>query len=203
VKITWATGSIVDKYLEVIVEGNDTLGGSNTNTGLATSDVHFWGNLVGETASATPAGAFARTVSADGGAIITNGTQGSVGITSFLDVNRSNSITVAADRGPIITLGTGSLTRISIAGGGPFAPEGDGDGDAGIASALVGAGGGSGGDSGGGSAGGVTSGSSGGSGTAPVDAVYAQLAEADSPSLGGGDDDDSGLDDLLSDLAGG
>jgi hypothetical protein len=36
-----------------------------------------------------------------------------------------------------------------------------------------------------------------------VDAVYAQLAVADTPTLGGGGDEDDGLDDLLSDLAGG
>jgi hypothetical protein len=117
IEITWAAGAIRDTWLEVQVL-------ANANTNLAVSNVHFWGNLVGETASTTPAGNFARTVSADGGAIITNGTQGSVGITSFLDVNRSNSISVAADRGPIVTAGTGSLVRISIAGGGPFAPEG-------------------------------------------------------------------------------
>lgn len=133
VEITWANGAIANTYLEVQVL-------ATTSTGLAAPDVFFWGNLVGETASSTPAGDFARTAAADGGAILAAGTQLNVGITNTLDVNKSNSITVAADRGPIIAAGTGSLARISIASAGPFAPEGGnelGGGDAGIASALA------------------------------------------------------------------
>ena len=129
VEITWASNVIQDQYLEVqfLPTGN---------SGLGSSDVFFWGNLVGETATTTPAGSFARSAAADGGAILANGTQFNVGITNTLDINKSNSITAAADRGPIIAAGTKFLTRISIASGGPFAPEG-GDGDAGIASALA------------------------------------------------------------------
>jgi hypothetical protein len=115
VTITWAAGDITDRWLEVQVL-------ANSNTGLATDDVHFWGNLVGETATSTPAGDFARTIAADGGAILANGTQSNVGITNTLDVNKSNSITLAADRGPIVALGTGTLARISVSAGGPFAP---------------------------------------------------------------------------------
>jgi hypothetical protein len=87
---------------------------------------------MGETASVTPGGAFARTVAADRGPILTAGTVAAVGITNVLDINKNNSITVAADGGPILTAGTGSLVRISIGTVGPLAPEGD----AGIASAL-------------------------------------------------------------------
>jgi hypothetical protein len=131
VTVTWAAGAIKDRWLEVQVL-------ATTHTGLTSGDVHFWGNLVGETATSTPGGAFARTVAADGGAIIVNGTQGSVGITNPLDINKSNSITVAADRGPIVASGTGTLTRISIAAGGPFAPEGEGaEVDHGVDSAVT------------------------------------------------------------------
>jgi hypothetical protein len=130
VTITWPAGAIKDTWLEVQVL-------ANANTGLTTTDVHFWGNLVGETASTTPAGSFARTVAADGGPIITNGTQANVGITNRLDVNKSNSVTIAADRGPIVSLGTGILTRIEIPAGGPFAPENDGAESAAVASALA------------------------------------------------------------------
>jgi hypothetical protein len=52
-------------------------------------------------------------------------------------VNKSNSITIAADRGPIVALGTGTLARINIPAGGPFAPENDGADSAAIASALA------------------------------------------------------------------
>jgi hypothetical protein len=122
VTITWAAGAIKDAWLEVQVLANAT-------TGLAAGDVHFWGNLVGETAAATPGGSFARSIAADGGAIIANGTQTGTGIANPLDVNKSNSVTVAADRGPIVALGTGTLARISIAAGGPFAPQGGGEGE--------------------------------------------------------------------------
>ncbi len=130
VTITWAAGSILDTYLEVQVL-------ATAQTGLADTDVFFWGNLLGETADATPAGAFARSVAADRGPILSGGTQINVGITSRLDINKSNSVTIAADGGPILSAGTGLLPRISIASAGPFAPEGDAGGDAGIASALA------------------------------------------------------------------
>ncbi len=130
VTITWASGAIVDTYLEVQVL-------STAQTGLADTDVFFWGNLIGETTDTTPTGAFARTVAADRGPILSGGTQINVGITSHLDINKSNAITVAADGGPILTAGTGLLPRISIASAGPFAPEGDDGGEAGIASAMA------------------------------------------------------------------
>jgi hypothetical protein len=82
-------------------------------------------------------GGFARTIAADGGTILTNGTQTNVGITNFLDINKNNSVSVAADRGPILTAGTGVLSRISITSAGPFAPLGGDAGGAGIASALA------------------------------------------------------------------
>jgi hypothetical protein len=44
VEITWADGAILDKWLEVVVRGNDAAGGNNLNTGLAASDIFFFGN---------------------------------------------------------------------------------------------------------------------------------------------------------------
>ncbi len=49
VEITWATGAVTNTWLEVTVRGNDPLGGFDTNTGLATSDVFYFGNRVGDT----------------------------------------------------------------------------------------------------------------------------------------------------------
>jgi hypothetical protein len=49
VEIIWANNAIQNQWLQVIVEGNDTAGGHNTNTGLATSDVFFFGNKAGDT----------------------------------------------------------------------------------------------------------------------------------------------------------
>ncbi|MEX2115040.1 MAG: hypothetical protein WD845_17735 [Pirellulales bacterium] len=146
VTITWADNAIANKYLEVGILPTAQTGlaasanmvdpdGAGGAAAVAVGDVFFWGHLMGETAATTPAGAFARTVAADRGPILANGTQASVGITNRLDINKSNSITVAADGGPILAGGTGSLTRISIGTVGPYAPEGDGD--AGITSALA------------------------------------------------------------------
>jgi hypothetical protein len=65
-----------------------------------------------------------------------------VGITNRFDVNKTNSINVSGDRGEVVGNAPGSLLRINIGTGGPFAPEGGdgGGGDAGIASALAGSG---------------------------------------------------------------
>jgi hypothetical protein len=49
VVITWADGAIAESWLEVIFEGNDFSGGYNTNTGLADSDIFFFGNKIGDT----------------------------------------------------------------------------------------------------------------------------------------------------------
>ncbi|REK18073.1 MAG: hypothetical protein DWQ37_04915, partial [Planctomycetota bacterium] len=54
VEIVWADGAIANRWLEVIVEGNDAAGGSNTNTGLAESDIFFFGNRIGDAGSGTP-----------------------------------------------------------------------------------------------------------------------------------------------------
>jgi PhoPQ-activated pathogenicity-related protein len=50
-ELVWADGAIVNRYLYVLVEGNDALGGFNTNTGLAASEVFFFGNMVGDAGS--------------------------------------------------------------------------------------------------------------------------------------------------------
>ncbi|MEX2114324.1 MAG: hypothetical protein WD845_14115 [Pirellulales bacterium] len=148
VTITWADNAIANQYLQVAVRANANTGlaptgimvdpdGPGAAPAVDVGDVFFWGHLMGETASTTPAGSFARTVAADRGPILTGGTQINVGITSRLDINKSNGITIAADGGPIVTAGTGLLPRINIGVAGPFAPEGDDGGDAGIASALA------------------------------------------------------------------
>jgi hypothetical protein len=49
VTITWADGAIKNTWLQVTVKGNDALGGFNTHTGLAASDVFYFGSRVGDT----------------------------------------------------------------------------------------------------------------------------------------------------------
>jgi hypothetical protein len=51
VELIWANNTFSKTWLEVIVKGNDTLGGHNTNTGLAASDVFYFGNAKGDTGS--------------------------------------------------------------------------------------------------------------------------------------------------------
>jgi hypothetical protein len=125
---------------------------ATANTGLAATDVFFWGNRVGDVTSPASGGSFVTNVSSDGGAIVGVAPAGSVGITNRFDVNKTNSINVSGDRGEVVGNAPGSLLRINIGTGGPFAPEGgDGGGggpatpatsggDAGIASALAGSG---------------------------------------------------------------
>jgi glucose/arabinose dehydrogenase len=48
VEITWANGAIQKKWLEVILRGNDATGGNDPRTGLATSDVFFFGSAVAD-----------------------------------------------------------------------------------------------------------------------------------------------------------
>jgi uncharacterized protein (TIGR03790 family) len=62
VEIVWPDYAISNAWLEVVVRGNDSLGGSNANTGLASSYVFFWGSAVGDS-GADDASAFAVTSS--------------------------------------------------------------------------------------------------------------------------------------------
>jgi len=54
ITIIWANNVIQDTWLQVIIEGNDSLGGFNTNTNLANSDVFFFGNRIGDTFISSP-----------------------------------------------------------------------------------------------------------------------------------------------------
>ncbi len=54
VVITWPNNAIQNTWLQVIVEGNDPLGGHNKNTGLSSSDVFFFGNKIGDTFISSP-----------------------------------------------------------------------------------------------------------------------------------------------------
>jgi ELWxxDGT repeat protein len=58
VVLIWADGAIKDAWLQVIVEGNDVAGGFNSTTGLATSDVFYFGNKVADSGSGTGAASF-------------------------------------------------------------------------------------------------------------------------------------------------
>lgn len=53
VNIIWPDGAIYDTWLEIKLMGNDTAGGFNTNTGLAKTDVFYFGHRPGDTGGET------------------------------------------------------------------------------------------------------------------------------------------------------
>jgi subtilisin-like proprotein convertase family protein len=134
VEIIWANGAIKNTWLEVIVEGNDATGGFNTNTGLAASDVFFFGNRVGDSGIGTPATFFESSIT-DAASVFGNLT-GNAGIENLFDYDRNGSVTVGDAAMVFGSLGT--LARINIGSGGPFAPEAaDGGAASAIAAALA------------------------------------------------------------------
>jgi hypothetical protein len=135
VVITWADGAIKNQWLEVQVL-------PTSRTGLTATDVFFWGNKIGDIGSPT-ATSFTTTAAGDANPIVAGGLGPAGGITNPRDIDRSNTITAAGDRNPAAG-NIGSITRINIGTGGPFAPEGDDDetaaassGNFGIAAALA------------------------------------------------------------------
>jgi hypothetical protein len=131
VEITWASGAIRNKWLEVQVLATG-------DTGLASPDVFFWGNRIGDSGTSTPATTFSTT-SVD--TAQTNASQtGTLNITNLRDFNRLAGVT-SIDTA-IANANQGNIRRINIPAIGPFAPAGadEGDGDGGgsaIASALA------------------------------------------------------------------
>ena len=131
VEITWASGVIKNQWLEVQVL-------PTANTGLAATDVHFWGNKIADSASSSPAGTF-DTTSTDSAQV--NATIGAgKPITDLRDYNRDGAVT--STDAAIVAANIGTIQRISILVGGPFAPEADpavasDDGSSAVASALA------------------------------------------------------------------
>jgi glucose/arabinose dehydrogenase len=120
VEVVWANGAIRNTYLQVIVEGNDATGGFNTNTGLASSDVFYFGSRVADSGTSTPAANF-QTTSTDAAQVNATIT-GSATISNLRDFNRSGDVT--STDGAIVNANIGTLRRINIGAAGPFAPEG-------------------------------------------------------------------------------
>ncbi len=128
--ITWAAGAIKNQWLEVQVL-------ANANTGLATPDVHFWGNKIGDVGISTPATVFQTTTTDSAIVFATQGAGKPVTATS--DFNRDGQTTTTDSA--IVFANQGTITRINIGPGGPFAPEAepavDSDGGSAVALALA------------------------------------------------------------------
>jgi hypothetical protein len=111
-----ATNSPKNQWLEVIVKGNDTRGSFNTNTGLAASDIFFFGNRIGEDGSGTVGQAITSFVDENGAKTHS----GAATITNVWDFDRSglvSSVDSLAAR-----FNSGTLLKINIANP-PAAPE--------------------------------------------------------------------------------
>jgi hypothetical protein len=121
IEITWASGAIANQWLEVVLKGNDAAGGFDTNTGLAASDVFFWGNKVGDSGSSSPADKF-DTSSTDAAQVFATIGSGKP-VTDLRDYNRDGG--VDSSDAALVFASIGSITRINIATGGPFAPNAD------------------------------------------------------------------------------
>jgi hypothetical protein len=112
VEITWASGAIKNKWLEVQVL-------ATANTGLGITDVHFWGNKIADSASTSPATSF-ETTSTDSAQVLGNIGSGKP-ITDLRDYNRDGQVT--STDSAIVLANIGNIVRLNVAVGGPFAPE--------------------------------------------------------------------------------
>ncbi len=102
--ITWANGSISNKWLEVQVK-------SNGNTGLVADDRFFWGNKIGDAGSTSPPGLF-ETTSTDAAQVFATIGVGKP-ITDLRDYNRDGAVTTTD--AAIVFASIGVIPRINIA----------------------------------------------------------------------------------------
>ena len=128
VEILWANGAIQKQWLEVIVKGNDALGGNNLNTGLAASDVLFWGSAPGDMGAGNSA-TRALVNATDELAVRANQLFTGATVTNLYDIDRTGNVGATEQlfiraNGTIVANAT---WFINVAGAGPFAPEGDPD----------------------------------------------------------------------------
>lgn len=110
VEIIWADGAIKNTWLQIVVEGNDATGGMNTNSGLAASDVFYFGNRVGDSQVNSPPGSV--TTSAGDELVARNNPGVNVGLANMYDYDRNNIVS-AGDQ-LIARNNGGLLTRISL-----------------------------------------------------------------------------------------
>jgi hypothetical protein len=121
VSISWASNAIANQWLEVQVL-------ATADTGLAVPDVHFWGNKVADSLQPAAAVVFETTL-IDAAQVFANLTA-SASIVNPHDYNRSGTVSIAD--AAVVFANLGSIARINIGAGGPFAPEnGDGRSDGG------------------------------------------------------------------------
>jgi hypothetical protein len=104
--ITWATGSITNKWLEVRVL-------ATANTSLSAADVHFWGNKIGDSFTSSGADTF-NTTSTDAAQVFAT-IGASKPITDLRDYNRDGQVN--STDAAIVFAHIGNLVRISVSPG--------------------------------------------------------------------------------------
>jgi sialidase-1 len=125
IELAWADNAIQKTWLQVVLRGNDTLGGSDANTGLLTSDVFYFGSAPGDS-GAGDSGAFQVTSSDEVNARNNPKSLGNPATRS--DVNDFNRDGLVNSNDQIIarnnTTNLGNQLRFLVVGaGGPFAPQ--------------------------------------------------------------------------------
>jgi hypothetical protein len=125
VELMWADNAIQKQWLEVIVKGNDTLGGSDANTGLASSYVFYWGSAVGD-AGVADSGAFQVTSADEINARNNPKTISNPATRSDVNDFNRNGLVDSSDQ-IIARNNTTSIVNqlkfLVVGAGGPFAPE--------------------------------------------------------------------------------
>ena len=132
VELMWANNAIQKQWLEVIVEGNDATGGFNTNTGLASSYVFYFGNALGDAGVSDPT---TFLVSGADEQSARNNPKSTLGtpalITDINDFNRDGNVNTTDQQIPrnnTTNAITTALKFLTVGAGGPFAPDaGDGE----------------------------------------------------------------------------
>jgi hypothetical protein len=140
IELVWPDGAIQRTWLEVVVRGNDAQGGSNSNAGLAASDVFFFGSAPADSGFGDTTGFMVSTIDDQ---LVRNHPAGHgnpASIDNPYDFNRDglvNAIDQAAVRSFTSNAAT-ALKFLNVSAAGPFAPTSNASASMGaIATALA------------------------------------------------------------------
>jgi hypothetical protein len=125
VELMWADNVIQKQWLEVVVKGNDALGGSNANTGLSTSYVFYFGSAPGDSGTGDSGNSLVNAIDEQAARNDPHGNANKASITNVNDFDR-NALVNAGDqqltRAPNANNNATAPKSILIGPGGPFAP---------------------------------------------------------------------------------
>ncbi len=119
VELIWADGAIKNTWLQVTVRGNDLAGGFNDNSGLEKSEIFYWGSKVADSGTDTGSGSFETTIA--GAAQVFAKLGSNKPVSDLHDFNRDGQVSTTDSL--IVFANLGSIVRLDVPVGGPFAPE--------------------------------------------------------------------------------